>query len=442
MPVPTTCEEYLGLIRKSGVVDLERLEVAIEQLRSSGSCPAEPKELARVLVRQGLLTYFQAEQLLNGKWRGFAIGKYRILERLGSGGMGVVYLGEHSIMRRRVAIKVLPLTLAEDPWFLQQFYRESQLIAALDHPNIVRAHDVDKDGQFHFLVMEYVDGSCLHDIINNHGPMDVLRASHYIRQAACGLQHAHDLGLVHRDIKPGNLLLSRQGVVKILDMGLACFSRTIQKEAGPAKKGDRRMVGTDDFLAPEQIVNSDDVDSRADIYSLGATFYFLLTGKVPFHEAAHEHHKLIWHLTRRPKPIRGYRPEVPEGLEALVNKMLAKNPWDRFATPAAVEEALAPWTQTPIPSPPAKEMPSLSPALQPTNGLPAVAGVPGRNSSAVRSWVVYGVGPGANSSSGILTDASRSQDKVSTATTPRDPPATQAPSPPDAARAGQVQPAG
>src|SRR5205807_6745422 len=159
------------------------------------------------------------------------------------------------------------------------------------------------------------------------GPMNVNRAAHYIRQAALGLQHSHERGLVHRDIKPGNLLLDRQGVVKVLDMGLAHFFQETVK-AGGSKSECKRILGTEDYLAPEQMVNSDDVDIRADIYSLGATFYFLLTGNPPFHLEERDNHKLMSHLLRTPKPIREVRPEVPEELAAVINRMMAKNPWE------------------------------------------------------------------------------------------------------------------
>src|SRR5262249_52968951 len=158
MPIPATIEEFLELVQKSGIAEWERVAADVAQRRAAGTMPATPQELAQVLVDQGLLTYFQSEQLLQGKWRGFSVGKYRILERIGSGGMGVVYLAEHKNLHRRVAVKVLPLALAQDPWFLEHFYREAQAIAALDHPNIVHAHDVDREGDLHFLVMEYVDG--------------------------------------------------------------------------------------------------------------------------------------------------------------------------------------------------------------------------------------------------------------------------------------------
>ena len=251
MPVPSTSDEFLQLVSKSGVVDPQGLEATLDRLRSEGALPTEPKQLATLLVRNGVLTKFYAEQFLRGVWRGFTIGKYHILDRIGSGGMGIVYLGEHKLMGNRVAIKVLPVTLAAHPWFLKRFYREAQAVAALNHPNIVRAHDVGQDGKLHFLVMDFVDGSSLQDIVGQHGPMEVNRAAHYVRQAALGLEHLHEMELVHRDIKPGNLLLSRDGTIKILDLGLARFFRD-QQELSPAKGTERAMVGTDDYLAPNK----------------------------------------------------------------------------------------------------------------------------------------------------------------------------------------------
>src|SRR5229473_6322324 len=264
MPVPETSDAFLELLTKSGVADPEQLAASLQPLRVASALPADPKALADSLVEKGVLTHFQAEQLLKGRWRGFTLGRYQILERIGSGGMGVVYLAEHMHLRRRVAIKVLPVHLAEESWFVQQFYREAQAVAALDHPNIVHAHDVAQEGGLHYLVMEYIEGSSLQDIVSKHGPMEIDRVPHYVRQAALGLQHAHEAGLVHRDIKPGNLLLDRRGINKILDMGLARFFARNPGEVFPSDKG-KWVVGTDDFLAPEQIVDSDEVDIRADV---------------------------------------------------------------------------------------------------------------------------------------------------------------------------------
>src|SRR5262249_51298639 len=216
-------EQFLDLVQKSGLVDAARLSGYVRQLREGGGMPADPSTLAGLMVRDGILTYFQAEQLLLGKWKRFGIGKYKVLERLGSGGMGQVFLCEHKLMRRRVAVKVLPTAKAEDPSSLERFYREARAVAALDHPNLVRAYDIDRDDNLHFLVIEYVDGANLQEIVKKFGKMDVTRACHYMYWSAIGLEHAHEAGLIHRDIKPGNILIDRQGTVKILDMGLARF---------------------------------------------------------------------------------------------------------------------------------------------------------------------------------------------------------------------------
>jgi len=359
MPAPANSDELLDLIQRSGVTDEAKLRSYVQKLSETSGIPSDPQKFAGLLVRDGLLTYFQAEQLLQGKYKRFTIGKYKVLEKLGSGGMAQVFLCEHKLMRRRVAIKVLPTAKADDPSSLERFYREARAVAAVDHPNIVRAYDIDQDENLHFLVMEYVDGTNLQDLVKKFGPLDVLRACHYIYGAAVGLQHAHEIGLVHRDIKPGNILLDRSGVVKILDMGLARFFH--DEEDVLTKKYDENVLGTADYLAPEQALESHSVDIRADIYSLGATFYYLLTGSPLFPEGSVAQ-KLIWHQTREPRPIRSLRPEVPEPIVDIVNKMIAKDREKRFQTPAEVIAALAPYVATPIPPPDEREMPQLSPA--------------------------------------------------------------------------------
>ncbi len=390
MPAPTTTDEFLELVRKSGVIDEKRLTTHLDKLRGAGSLPAEPIRLATQMVRDGVITHFQAEQFLQGKWKRFTLGKYKVLERLGQGGMGSVYLCEHMLMRRRVAVKVLPATKAEESSSLDRFYREARAVAALDHPNIVRAYDIDQDGELHFLVMEHVDGSSLQEIIKRAGPMDVIRAAHYIRQAALGLQHAHETaGLIHRDIKPGNILVDRNGIVKILDMGLARFFHDEDDQL--TKKHDESVLGTADYLAPEQALDSHGVDIRADVYSLGATFYYCLTGRTPFAEGSVAQ-KLIWHQTRAPKPIRSFRPEVPEGIIAVIERMMAKDPNQRFQTPQEVADALIPWTQTPIPPPPESEMPQFSlAAAKPELGVPSSTSRPASDASPSPSKKVWQV---------------------------------------------------
>ncbi len=359
MAAPATTDEFLELIRKSGVADDKRLDVWLQIAKSNGSLPIKPGEAAALLIRDSILTKFQAEQILQGKWRRFTIGKYKVLESLGSGGMGSVYLCEHKLMRRRVAVKVLPTAKAQDESALQRFYREARAVAALDHPNIVHAYDIDQDDTLHFLVMEYVDGASLQEIVKKSGPMDITRSCHYIRQATLGLEHAHDAGLIHRDIKPGNILVDRTGVVKILDMGLARFFN--DDDDMLTRKFDENVLGTADYLAPEQAIDSHTVDVRADIYSLGATFYFMLTGRTPFGDGTVAQ-KLLWHQNRQPKPVTEFRTEVPPALAAVIAKMMAKELGQRYQTPAEVAQALEPYTQEAIGPPPDVEMPHLSPA--------------------------------------------------------------------------------
>jgi serine/threonine protein kinase len=373
MPVPATVDEFLDYVQKSGVADPAKLTGYVQKLRDAGTLPTAPSKLAGLLVRDAVLTYFQAEQLLQGKWKRFSIGKYKVLERLGTGGMGQVFLCEHKLMRRRVAVKILPTAKAAEQSSLQRFYREARAIAALDHPNIVRAYDVDQDENLHFLVMEFVDGTNLQDLVKKFGPLDVLRACHYTYGSAVGLQYAFEMGILHRDIKPANILVDRSGVVKILDMGLARFFN--DEDDHLTKKYDENVLGTADYLSPEQAVDSHAVDIRADIYSLGGTFYFLLTGLPPYPEGSVAQ-KLLWHQTREPKSVRDLRRDVSAEVAAIVTKMMAKEPKDRYTTPAQLMAALAPWVQTPIPPPPEKELPSFSPAaVGGAANRPAVSGV-------------------------------------------------------------------
>lgn len=364
MAAASNKDQFLELLRRSSLLDAAKLDTIYHSL---GNAPADrPKDAADRLVHDGVLTSFQARLLLAGKYKGFLIagGKYKLLEILGVGGMGKVYLCEHLRMHRLVAVKVLPAEATQDATAVERFNREARAAASLDHINIVRAHDIDSEGAMHFLVMEYVDGSSLQEVVKLTGPMDVVRACHYISQAAAGLEHAHEAGWVHRDIKPGNLLLDRTGCVKILDMGLArCFIAAGGQDAITKLHNQNSVLGTADYLSPEQAVSSGDVDIRADIYSLGATFYFLLTGRAPFEEGSIAE-KLVWHQMRMPSPVRQHRPNVPAELEAVVAKMMAKKPAQRYQTPGEVMAALEPWTTRPIDPPPESEMPRRCLALE------------------------------------------------------------------------------
>jgi serine/threonine protein kinase len=352
-------DAFVELVRKSDLVEADRLQAYLDKFKAGNGMPADPQKLAEAMVRDSLLTKFQTDQLLAGKWKGFHVGKYKVLELLGTGGMGKVYLAEHKFMRRRVALKVLPRSrVSSDSSLLERFYREAKALGALDHANIVRAYDHDHENDLHFLVMEFVDGASLQEMIRIGGTITWQAAVHYMYQAALGLQHAHEVGLVHRDIKPGNLLVDRTGTVKILDMGLARFFK--DEDDILTKKYDENVLGTADYLAPEQAIDSHSVDIRADIYSLGGTIYFTLSGQSPFGEGTVAQ-KLIWHQTRRPKSLKEARPDVPDEVVAIIDKMMAKDASERYQIPGDVARDLEPWLQGASPPPPDEQMPQLSP---------------------------------------------------------------------------------
>jgi len=360
MSVPATAEDLVQLIRKSGLLDESKLNAFLQ--KNVAEVQGDAKSLAAFMVRQGLLTYFHAEQFLLGKWRGFTLGRYKLLERIGVGRTGQVFLCEHVYMRKRLAIKVMRPTKAEDPVTLGRFYREARVASGLDHPNIAGTYDIDQDGPLHFLVMEFVDGTCLSEIVKKFGSMNVLRASHYIRQAAMGLQYAHQRGMIHRDVEPGNIIIDRKGTAKLLDMGLARFYRD-DSDLLTIKYDDKNVLGTADYIAPEQTRNSRAIDVRADIYGLGCAFYFALAGHPPFPDMSLAE-KIIAHQTKKPRSLREIRPDVPQELARLIDKMMAKDPKDRFQTAQEVADALEMWTQVAIDPPPAAEMPQLSPAAK------------------------------------------------------------------------------
>ena len=336
--------QFADFVKRSQLVEPSDVDDVVADL----SATREPSaaNVAERLVSSGKLTKFQAKLLLSGKHRGFIIkDKYKILDQVGSGGMGKVFLCEHLILRRRVALKTLNSSQLSDPSAVDRFMREARAIAALDDPNIIRVYDVERDGPSPLMVMEYVDGESLYDMVNSKGPLPVYQAALYISQTAQGLQHAGDVGIVHRDIKPSNLLVDKQGVVKILDMGLARFREPEAADELTKKFDADSVLGTADFLAPEQAVDSTNVDGRADIYALGGTFHFLLTGKPPF-EAPTVAEKLLAHQMKPPPSI----DHVPVEVERIIRQMMAKKPDDRFQQPLEIVEALQPWLRESVPA--------------------------------------------------------------------------------------------
>jgi serine/threonine-protein kinase len=334
---PPSSAALLDLIRRSNILPADRL-MALPDLNALSP---DPTRAAAELVQRGFITKFQSAQLLLGRHKGFRLGPYVIHEMLGRGGMGAVYLAVHLELQRKVALKVLAPGKGEDQKLaLERFLREARAAAALDHPNIVKIFDVARHNETPYLVMEFVDGETLQQTIDRAGAMSFEDAAEFVAQAATGLQHAHEKGFVHRDIKPANMIRDRAGVIKILDMGLARSGSDRDKLTELLDEG--AVVGTADYISPEQAINCPTVDARADIYSLGATLFTLIAGQTPFQGNTTQ--KLMQHQLRSAPPILELNPSVPPALAAVVAKMLAKKPADRYQTAAEVAEALTQWT--------------------------------------------------------------------------------------------------
>ncbi|MEK6260735.1 MAG: serine/threonine-protein kinase [Planctomycetota bacterium] len=345
MTLKLTAASFLAGVKQSGLIEPERVDSLLSELLDGGIDCNDSVAIATALVDRQALTEWQSEKLLQGRHKGFLLGRYRLLSLLGAGEMSAVYLAEHIMMERRCAIKVLPANKVQDTSYLGRFHREARAVAAMNHLNIVRAYDVDKQTEsgteIHFLVMEYVEGRNLEQIVKDRGPLDYVTAVDTIRQAADGLGHAHQLGMVHRDVKPGNLLIDNQGIVKLLDLGLARFFKSDDEESLTIKH-DEKVLGTADYLAPEQAIDSHQVDARADIYSLGCTLYFALTGHPPFTDGTLVQ-RLLAHQTKTPQSVSYERPDVDASLLAILDKMMAKKTADRYQSALEVSEALSRW---------------------------------------------------------------------------------------------------
>jgi serine/threonine-protein kinase len=335
-----------GLLKPAQLDELARLPEAQE---------SDPRALGRQVLQRGWLTRYQVNQVAGGRTKGLRIGPYLLLDLLGEGGMGQVFKAQHQHMSRVVALKVIRKDRLSHPKAVGRFYQEVQAAGQLHHPNIVLAFDAGEAGGTHFLSMEYVEGQDLHRLIREVGPLPVAQACDYIRQAALGLQHAHERRLVHRDIKPHNLLVTQApagdqtvdarggawGTVKVLDMGLARWRQGMGEEERALTR-DGAVLGTADFMAPEQARHAHEVDARADLYSLGCTLYYLLTRRLPFH-ADSLAQLLLMHQTEDPVPLDSLRPDVPAGVLEIVRTLLAKRPEDRIQTAAELAAALEPF---------------------------------------------------------------------------------------------------
>lgn len=339
MAAPVNSLEFFSLVEKSQLLDPELVSKLRPQIISQKA--ADPKKLAMTLLKNQLLTEYQARQLLSGKSKGFYLARYKIMELLGTGGMGKVYLAEQLSMERLVAIKLISLqkNKKRQDQALARFKREAKAVAALRHTNIIQAFDYADENGLPYFVMEYVEGIDTARIVHHFGPIHWSMVAEIGRQAAEGLQHAHEAGLVHRDIKPGNLLVDSSGLVKVLDLGLVS---AFDQKGDDALTVDQDQLGTVDYIAPEQALDSKSVDARSDVYGLGATLYSIMSGRILFPDKTTAQ-KLLLHQTTEPDPIASLVKDVPAELAAVIHKMLAKKPDDRFQSAAEVAQALKPF---------------------------------------------------------------------------------------------------
>jgi serine/threonine protein kinase len=342
-PPTTDLDSFVGGLRRSRLLDESKIDELVDSTTAS-----EVDEFAQQLVDDDVLTPYQARALSRGRWKGLVLGNYEILEKLGQGGMGQVYRAKHRRMGREVCLKVLRSSGRRSPEIVERFRREIKAISSLDHPNFVIAHDADEADGIQFLVMEFVEGQDLAQLMVEEGPMPHRQALGVVRQVADALQYAHGEGITHRDIKPHNIILTPDeyggvGHAKVLDLGIARFDSAL----GGGAEGMTRatmthtgaIVGTVDYMSPEQALNSRHADGRSDIYSLGCTLYFLTTGK-PLHPGETIMERLIAHREQLPPQIRDKVSDAGKDLEAVFQKMVTREPEDRYQTMAEVLDDL------------------------------------------------------------------------------------------------------
>jgi eukaryotic-like serine/threonine-protein kinase len=337
MPSVDSQGDFLRDLETSGCLSAEQFQDIT--IWAKTSC-ADASTIAKELNKRVWMSAHQIREIYRGRVSELTVGVYRIIELIGEGGMGRVYRAHHTRLSRDVALKVIRKEKLTHPQTIRRFRQEIQAVAQLSHPNVVLAFDADEANGNHYLAMEYVDGVDLTKLVRDRGPLPIPIACDYIRQASLGLHHAYERGLVHRDIKPSNMIVSKSGQVKILDLGLAMLNENSASEDSNRVTQEGYVIGTPDFLAPEQARNPLQVDTRADIYALGATLYFLVTGRVPY-EGSNSTEKLLRHVTDPPPQLLSIFPTAPPQLDRVIQWLMAKDPQSRPQTPLQAASTLA-----------------------------------------------------------------------------------------------------
>jgi serine/threonine-protein kinase len=361
--------ELLPVIRSSGILS-ERMLADIKAKMLQGDYPLDSADLAERLVSDGILTEFQAKRFLSNRPHGLIVGRYTILDRIGSGSMGRVYKAHHMMMDRIVALKIIAPEIASNERVVARFQREMKLVGRLDHPNVVRAFDADQINKVLYIVMEYVPGHSLSERLKK-GPISMAEMVDYAAQTCQGLAHAHGQGIVHRDIKPSNILVTDDRKVKILDLGLGVLMEA--DSASTFATADGIAVGTVDYMSPEQACGRD-VDGRSDLYGLACSMYHLMTGKLPF-PGDSPIERLGKRISGRHVPITEYLPDAPSSLVRVLDRMMAHKPHERYSTAVEAAEALQNLIRPKVKPAPQKEAPQVQP-VAPDQAPAAVARSP------------------------------------------------------------------
>lgn len=361
-----TVQEFAASIFQSGLLSRPEIDELKERLDAS-ALPGEAREIASKLVTEGKLTRYQAAVLLKASKDPLLVDNYVILDTLDTGGMGLVFKALHRSMNRVVALKLLPASMMSARDTVKRFQREVQAAAALKHPNIVAAYDADESEEIAYLVLEYVEGTNLFRLVKEHGPCSLAQAADYVRQAATGLAYLHSRGIIHRDVKPANLILANDGTVKLLDMGLVRFASSEDLSCAEMDQELTQagiVIGTVAYMSPEQALDTRSADQRSDIYSLGCTLFFLLTGRSLYHEETGMK-TLLAHREQPVPSIREFCEEAPVSLDAVFRTMVAKRPADRLQTMEEVIAAIDACVPGPAPAADrsARPMPSFPPLL-------------------------------------------------------------------------------